>query len=210
MGLARPLSGASECECPWSWWLSSFRSRWSRRVYLGPSPTNLTGDAFRGDRRLLTPLARTWRHRRRDVTLSRSYARSQDRQLRMEPLWSPAVATRGNRWQMERPQKRLRQAQTVAVGCDQLPESFHGKEEVDGSRPSGESLHKSPANGPVVLPIVARFEFVVDTRRVHLGLAGTRGVARHSLGRAQDTRSPPLSREVPANRWSALSALARR
>jgi hypothetical protein len=26
------------------------------------------------------------------------------------------------------PPKRLRQAKTVAVGCDQLPESFHGKE----------------------------------------------------------------------------------
>jgi len=26
--------------------------------------------------------------------------------------------------------ERLRQAQTVAMGCGQLPESFHGKEEV--------------------------------------------------------------------------------
>jgi hypothetical protein len=51
----------------------------------------------------------------------------------MEPLWSPAVATGGNRWQMGTAQKRLRQAKTVAVGCDRLPESFHGKEEVDRS-----------------------------------------------------------------------------
>jgi hypothetical protein len=41
----------------------------------------------------------------------------------MEPLWSPAVATGGNRWQMRRPPKRLRQAKTVAVACDQLPEA---------------------------------------------------------------------------------------
>jgi hypothetical protein len=30
----------------------------------------------------------------------------------------------------------LRQAQTVAMGCGRLPESFHGKEGVDGSSPS--------------------------------------------------------------------------
>jgi hypothetical protein len=54
----------------------------------------------------------------------------------MEHLWSPAVATGGNRWQMERPRKRLKKAKTVAVGCDQLPEAFHGKEGVDGSSPS--------------------------------------------------------------------------
>jgi hypothetical protein len=54
----------------------------------------------------------------------------------MELLWSPAVATGRNRWQMERRRRRLRQAKTVAMGCDQLPESFHGKEGVDGSSPS--------------------------------------------------------------------------
>jgi hypothetical protein len=32
--------------------------------------------------------------------------RSHSRQLRMEPLWSPAVATHGNRWQMARPLKQ--------------------------------------------------------------------------------------------------------
>jgi hypothetical protein len=48
----------------------------------------------------------------------------------MEPLWSPAGATGGKRWQMERLQKRLKQAKTVAVGCDRLPETFHGKQGV--------------------------------------------------------------------------------
>lgn len=38
----------------------------------------------------------------------------------MEPLWSPVVATGGNRWQNATPQKRLKQAKTVAVGCDRL------------------------------------------------------------------------------------------
>jgi hypothetical protein len=46
------------------------------------------------------------------------------------------VATAGNRWQIGSPEKRLKHAKTVAVGCDQLPESFHGKEGVDGSSPS--------------------------------------------------------------------------
>src|ERR671923_2108782 len=54
----------------------------------------------------------------------------------MEPLWSPAVATGGSQWQMLRPRNRRRQAKTVAVGCDQSPETFHGKEGVDGSSPS--------------------------------------------------------------------------
>jgi hypothetical protein len=31
------------------------------------------------------------------------------------------------------------------VGCDRLPEPFHGKEGVDGSSPS-EGFHKVPAN----------------------------------------------------------------
>jgi hypothetical protein len=44
---------------------------------------------------------------------------------------------------MEERQERLRPAQTVAVGCDQLPESFHGKEGVDGSSPSEGSAKAS-------------------------------------------------------------------
>ena len=55
---------------------------------------------------------------------------------RMEHIWSQAVATSGNRWQIGTPRKRLNQAKTVAVGCDQLPIGAHGKERVDGSSPS--------------------------------------------------------------------------
>jgi len=61
----------------------------------------------------------------------------------MEPLWSPVVATGGNQRQIEAPQKRRKQAKTIAVGCDLLPATFHGKEGVDGSSPS-EGSAKSP------------------------------------------------------------------
>jgi hypothetical protein len=54
----------------------------------------------------------------------------------MEPLWSPAVATGGNQWQIGSRGSRLKYAQIVAMGCDQLRETFHGKEGVDGSSPS--------------------------------------------------------------------------
>jgi hypothetical protein len=57
-------------------------------------------------------------------------------QRRMEPLWSPVVATGGNRSQIGHAHVPRKQAKTVAVGCDRLPEEFHGKEGVDGSSPS--------------------------------------------------------------------------
>jgi len=63
----------------------------------------------------------------------------------MERLWSLAVATSGNRWQMQEARKPLKQAKTVAAGCDQLPIGAHGKEGVDGSSPS-EGFSKVPAN----------------------------------------------------------------
>src|SRR5919108_3637761 len=63
----------------------------------------------------------------------------------MECLWSRAVATGGNGWQMKRLRTRLKQAKTVAVGCDRLPEEFHGKEGVDGSSPSEGSAKASEA-----------------------------------------------------------------
>jgi hypothetical protein len=44
--------------------------------------------------------------------------------LRMEPLWSPVVATGGNRPQIVQLRKPQKQAKTVGVGCDRLPEPF--------------------------------------------------------------------------------------
>jgi hypothetical protein len=62
----------------------------------------------------------------------------------MEHLWSQAVATDGNPWQMAQEEKRLKQAKTVAIGCDQLPIGVHGKE--GGQRfESVRGLRKSPA-----------------------------------------------------------------
>jgi hypothetical protein len=63
---------------------------------------------------------------------------------RMEPLWSPVVATGGNRSQTGSAPRRLKQAKTFAVGCDRLPRD--GKEGVDGSSPS-EGSAKAPARG---------------------------------------------------------------
>jgi len=51
---------------------------------------------------------------------------------RMEPLWSQAGATSGNRWQTLRARKPPKQAKTVAMGCHRLPIGAHGKEGVDG------------------------------------------------------------------------------
>jgi hypothetical protein len=67
----------------------------------------------------------------------------------MERLWSLAVATGGNPWQMEAAENGSHKRKFVAVGCVQLPESFHGK---GGSRrfESARGLCKSPANRQLV------------------------------------------------------------
>src|SRR5436190_23303360 len=53
--------------------------------------------------------------------------RRRARQQRMEPLWSPVVATGGNQQQIGRPSKPQIEAKSVATGCHRLPEKFHGK-----------------------------------------------------------------------------------
>jgi hypothetical protein len=74
----------------------------------------------------------------------------QSRVARMEPFWSPGVATGGNRRQMPRGQNAGEQAKTVAVDCNHLPGGFHGKEGVDGSSPS-EGFTKSLQKGTIFL-----------------------------------------------------------
>jgi hypothetical protein len=65
----------------------------------------------------------------------------------MERLWSLAVATSGNRWQIGRPPKPLKQAKSVAVVCDWLPPTLNGKEGVSGSSPEeGFEIKEIPAN----------------------------------------------------------------
>jgi hypothetical protein len=58
-----------------------------------------------------------------------------------------------NRWQplaSHVAAKPAQQAKTVGTACDQLPESFHGKEGVDGSSPSEGSV-KPPQTGVFAL-----------------------------------------------------------
>jgi hypothetical protein len=63
----------------------------------------------------------------------------------MEHLWSPAGATGGNRWQIEHPQKPLKQADPQPVAPQGNRLAAHGKEGVDGSSPV-EGLKEAPAN----------------------------------------------------------------
>jgi hypothetical protein len=48
----------------------------------------------------------------------------------------PSGATSGNQWRMRKTRTPQKQAETVAMGCDRLPQGPHGKEGVDGSSPS--------------------------------------------------------------------------
>ena len=95
----------------------------------------------------------------------------------MEPLWSLAGAISGNRWQMQRPRERLKQAKTVAVGCDRLPFGAHGKEGVDGSSPS-EGSAKAPHAGAFVFTSTCRFSRV---RRIWSRLWSFRADEGHGL-----------------------------
>jgi hypothetical protein len=99
----------------------------------------------------------------------------------MEPLWSPAVATGRSRWQMERPRKRLGQAQTVAVGCDRLPERFHGKEGVDGSSPSEGLARQSHSQSPVPGSGRSRAGISRLTNRASSGVGRTTASGRCAL-----------------------------
>jgi catechol 2,3-dioxygenase-like lactoylglutathione lyase family enzyme len=64
----------------------------------------------------------------------------------MEPLWSPWLQPVATRRKSDRLETRRHTRKPVAGGCDLLPESFHGKEGVDGSSPEGGSA-KSPHMG---------------------------------------------------------------
>ena len=77
------------------------------------------------------------------------------------------VATGGNPSQIGPPRNPQTYAKTVAGGCDLLPESFHGKEGVDGSSPSEGFAKKALQMGFFVLPSMARLRRSAGTRRVH-------------------------------------------
>ena len=73
----------------------------------------------------------------------------------MEPLWSPGVATGGNQRQIDATRKPRKQVESVATGCHQLPETFHGKEGVDGSSPS-EGFHKKASKWGFFVASISR------------------------------------------------------
>src|SRR6266851_8623918 len=61
----------------------------------------------------------------------------------MEHLWSPAGATGGNRWQIEHPQKPLKQADPQPVATHGNRFGAHGKE-CDEEGPPAESCSARP------------------------------------------------------------------
>ena len=70
-------------------------------------------------------------------------------------LWSRAVSTSRNRWQIEPGQKRRKHARTVAVSCDRSQEGAHGKEGVEHaarppSRGAGEQDRTEQYTGATV------------------------------------------------------------
>src|SRR6266487_3773744 len=70
----------------------------------------------------------------------------------MEPLWSPVVATGGNRSQIAHARERRKQAEAVATGCHRLPERWSG----GGRRfESVRGLRELPANQVLPLAIAA-------------------------------------------------------
>src|SRR5436190_11382724 len=63
----------------------------------------------------------------------------------MEPLWSPWSQPAAITRKSTGPETQ-KQAKSFATGCHRLPETFHGKEGVDGSSPS-EGSAKAPHVG---------------------------------------------------------------
>src|SRR5437016_12139751 len=80
----------------------------------------------------------------------------------MEPLWSPVVATGGNRRQIGEPRKPQKQGKSVATGCDRLPATFHGKQGVCRRLPP-------VAGGP--LPAKERVDLMLLWRGLSLAAA---------------------------------------
>jgi hypothetical protein len=92
-------------------------TRWAARA-----SSSLSGLRPERDERFRPPFYREWVSARpRPTAPPESVYPSGIPAKRMERLWSLAVATGGNRWQMHEPRDRLEQAKTVATGCDQLP-----------------------------------------------------------------------------------------
>ena len=113
----------------------------------------------------------------------------------MEPLWSPAVANGGNRRQIEESRKRQQQAKTVAVGCDPLPETFHGKQGVCRGPPPVAKVPSLRRRGSTRGPLSAGFRRALTQATHYSTIMHDLLFARASTSRAslteQAVRRPP-------------------
>src|SRR5436190_21977012 len=84
------------------------------------------------------------------------YSRESPRLRRHTPPGGAFMEPRGcNRWQSVANRLSAETAETRqnrCRGCDRLPETFHGKEGVDGSSPS-EDLYEMPVNRHFSSPV---------------------------------------------------------
>jgi hypothetical protein len=106
---------------------------------------------------------------------------------RMEPLWSPVVATGGNQPQIDRPSKSQKQAKSVATGCHRLRATFHGKEGVSGS---------SPEEGSAKAPHVGAFLFRWNCSRANVRWVWSR-LWSLQVGRRREGRDPAQPLPAP-------------
>src|SRR5262249_46055676 len=100
----------------------------------------------------------------------------------ISPLWSPVVATGGNRSQIAQPREPWKQAETVAVGCDRLRRRAHGKEGVSGSSPE-----EGFAKAPQTVAFFARRDCKVSSLLMDGALSGA---LRFSTSRSKASKRP--------------------
>ena len=129
----------------------------------------------------------------------------------MEPLWSHVVANSGNQSQIGRARSRRKQADTVAVGCNQLRPGLDGKEGVSRSE-SGRGLPETPAKWGLALPswqtsvtrghsrALSEVPSRWACRRTEFGLFKRIGTATDPLCTAKHHRSRQEAGTVPDRR----------
>src|SRR2546430_2601928 len=100
----------------------------------------------------------------------------------MEPLWSPGVATGGNRRQIDRRLKPQKQARSVATGCHRLRATFHGKEHV---------CHRLPPVAEDPLLVREGVDFLasqrIESRELEGGQDSARRLSTATLRRRRET-----------------------
>ena len=110
----------------------------------------------------------------------------------MERLWSPAGATSGKHRQIAPAAKPLKQAKSVAVGCNWLPRASNGKEGVDGSSPSEGRKRKIPGKRGFLLSSTAPQSTSAHRRDGHS--------ARHAAAKPCKSSCCPVPRSTSLGR----------